>query len=371
MNRFTAELKKIAVIIANDPRSLAAGIIAPSLVLIMFSLLFGGLSPMPVGIVDNDRGSWGRRLEKEILSQISPLGDIPYFGKKETDYTKSLAEFEKGILTGVLVIPEDFSSCMEHHDKPHIVYHLNNFNTDFAKNMRLYLEEGIYSFYRKYYRDIDIEIEERFAAQAQVEWVDIIAVGTLLLAFAIGGMFNYLYVFFKEKLYGTLLLYRVAPRSPLLSFSARIIAAFLSSLLAGLFNALLACLLLNLNLFAYLPHMGTAVFLTVITYISWAVLLSLFMDNFYGAVMAAMGGAMILWFFSGGFTMAVPEQPVLLFIYRIIPNSYALDVMRGIVFGSNAADGTLDYIVLTGTAAVSFSFAVWAFRSRVWKRPAA
>lgn len=94
MKLFRAELKKIGIIVRSDPRSILAGLIAPSLVLILFSLLFGGLSPFPLGIVNKDAGPWGARLEQEILGQVSPLGDIPYFAKKETEERAAVQAFE-------------------------------------------------------------------------------------------------------------------------------------------------------------------------------------------------------------------------------------------------------------------------------------
>lgn len=268
-----------------------------------------------------------------------------------------------------MIIPEQFSQRLISRQNPSCTYYLNNYNTDFAKNMRLYLQEGIYGFYKKYYEDVNVEIRETISAPAQVEWVEIIAVGTLLLAFIIGGMFCYLYVFLKEKQYGTLIVYQTAPHDPLASFLARGAAALLSSLLAGLFNALLIYRLLGFNVFDSLPSFMPAVFLTVTIYISCAAVFSLFIDHFYGAIIGSMGGAMVLWFFSGGFHTAVPEQPVLLFIYRILPNSYALDIMREILFGAGQLNIYANYGILLVMTAFSFVWAMILYRSKLGKSP--
>ena len=368
MMLFFAELKKDFIIILNDPRSLLAGIIAPSLVLIIFTLLFGGLSSTPISIINNDNGPWGTQLEEMILTQISPLGEIPYFANKETNYNEAAKKYKNELITGIIIIPEDFSQRLENGQEPEITYYLNNFDTDFAKNMRLYLLEGIYAFYREYYSDINIDIEEEFSVPVQVEWVDIIAIGTLLLAFIIGGMFSYLFIFFKEKQYGTLIIYNIAPRSPFASFIARIIIALICSLLAGMINALLILWILHINVFIYLPIIGGAIFFTVMIYISITALLSIFMKDFYSAVMLSMGVAMVLWFFSGGFNVNVPENPILLVIYRIVPNSYALDIMRGAIFKTNNLSNAISYNVLLYMMIASLICAVYFYINKLWKK---
>jgi ABC-2 type transport system permease protein len=369
MRLFAIEMKKILLIVRRDPRSLLAGIIAPSAALVILYLFFGNFGSIPIGLVDEDVGVWGARLEKCVLDQVSPLGQGPYFERAESGRDKALELFAAGRLAGVLIIPGDFSARVEQHDNPACTYHINNYNSDFAKNMRLYMEEGILAFYSSYYDQVDIRIEEVVTASAQVEWIDIIAVATLLLAFLIGAMFNYLYVFFRERSHNTLILYQVAPRSPLPSFAARAVVALLSSVVAGLFNALLVWLLLGLDLFHLLPSVAPAVGLSALVYLSAAALLSLFVKSFYGTVMGAMGGAMVLWFFTGGLNDATPENWLLVAIFRALPNSYALDIMRGRAFGSSSLDNRLDYLVLVIMAVGWLLAAVLLYRRRMWRRP--
>jgi len=371
MNLFLAELKKALVVVRRDPRSVLAGIIAPSAALVILFLFFGCFGSIPIGIVNEDTGPWGARLEESVLSQISPLGEAPYFRQTVTEREESLSLFENGKLAGVLVIPADFSHRVEAGERPNCDYYLNNYNTDFAKNMRLYLQEGILAFYETWYAGFDIEVSEVVSASAQVEWIDIIAIGTLLLAFVIGGMFNYLYVFYRERQNGTMLLYQVAPQQPVPSFCARVVVALMSSILAGLCNALLIRLLLGYSVFGLLVSFAPPVLLAALVYISGAAILSLFVRSFFGAIMGAMGGAMLFWFFTGGLSATVPESGLLLAVYRTFPNSYALDLMRGMAFGTANLGNGIDYSVLVGMALVSLGVAVIQYRRLMWRRPVA
>lgn len=369
MSLFAAELKKTLLITLHDPRSVLAGVIAPSAALVILFLFFGGFGSIPIGIVNDDPGPWGAQFEESILAQVSPLGQEAYFDRTHSLREESLSLFESGKLAGVLLIPPDFSDRIEGGNEPVCEYYINNYNTDFAKNMRLYLEEGVLAFYQSDYPGFEVRIDEIVSAPTQVEWIDIIAIGTLLLAFLIGGMFNYLYVFYRERQHGTMILYQAAPRGSIPSFCARIVVAALSSVLAGLVNALLILLLLGYNVFGLLTSFAPAVFLAALVYICGAAILGLFVRSFFGAIMGAMGGAMVFWFFTGGLTNGAPESGILLVVYRAFPNSFALDLMRGTAFGKTLLENTTDYAVLLAMAAVWLTAAIVLYGRRMSHRP--
>ncbi|MBN1410374.1 MAG: ATP-binding cassette domain-containing protein [Spirochaetales bacterium] len=221
-----------------------------------------------------------RRIAEEAGVNVAAINY--HFGSKEVLIKKAIDSLsfsvEKGEIFGILgpngagktTIIKQIMGLLAP-DRGEITVLGFNPQKDWEK-MRLYFQEGIATFYGTYYKDIKIVTREYISAPTQVEWVDIIAVGTLLLAFIIGGMF--------------------------------------SSLLCG---------------------------------------------------------AMILWFFSGGFNTSVPEQPVPPFIFCFVPNSYGLDVMRGILFGSEHLGSLLNHGVLLGMCLVSLSCAVFFYRSRLWK----
>jgi ABC-2 type transport system permease protein len=367
MALFWIEIRKLFLLFRADPKSVGGGFIAPSLMLVMFYLIFGHLAPFPLAIINQDAGSWGTTLEESMLTQISPLGNIPYFTKHAyTTVEEALSAYEQGHLVGVLVIPSDFSERLERENSPSIDYHLNNANADFAKNLRLYLQEGILHFYRSNYPQVQVTVEEVYDAPVQVEWIVIIASGVWLLAFVIGGMFNVLYLYFKEVQHKTLVEYHLAPRSIVPSFFARISFAFGVSLSTGMLNAALILLLVRVNVFPFFLRLLPVFALTAFTYIFAACLFSLHMRNFYGVVLGAMFGAVLLWFISGGMVHA-RATGILGLIAGCIPNIYALQVVRGILFDPQQAHYFTNLGILTLFFMVTFLAALWSYRRILWK----
>jgi ABC-2 type transport system permease protein len=79
MIRFFIEFKKNLLLFKADPKPLAAGIIAPSIIIIAFTLLFGGIAPFPLGIINYDKGPEGEKLIECFDKPINPLGGKNYF----------------------------------------------------------------------------------------------------------------------------------------------------------------------------------------------------------------------------------------------------------------------------------------------------
>ena len=60
MRVFAAELRKLLLRLRADPRSLMAGIIAPTVILIVFAITFGDFTSLKLAYVNEDRGHRGR-----------------------------------------------------------------------------------------------------------------------------------------------------------------------------------------------------------------------------------------------------------------------------------------------------------------------
>ena len=63
-------------------------------------------------------------------------------------YLRQFDLYAQGKVNGVVVVGERFSADLQNGKNTSIEYHFNNYNTDMAKNLRLYLTEGILDFYR-------------------------------------------------------------------------------------------------------------------------------------------------------------------------------------------------------------------------------
>lgn len=365
MSLYTNELRKLWSIFLADPKPLAAGIVAPSLILICFSLVFGNFASIPLAIVNEDSGPEGGLLEHEILTQISPLGNMPYFARSGDRLEEAQMDMRKGEIMGLLIIPADFTRRIDAGDKPSIHYVLRNYNTDIAKNLRLYLTEGIWAYYRERYPDIRVRITETQASGPQVQWVLIIASGSIVLAFILGGMFTYVYLFFKETTRHTICFYALGTGSLLVSFAARVTFALAVAMLTGTVNCVLAHLLTGAAVFGSTLLIFPALILTAVVYICFAALFTLVINDFYAANLISMFGSVLIWFLAGGLHGGRPTDPILGFLAAITPNSYAQDIVSFALFQMHHDSPWFNYVVLTIMTAVAISAAGFMYKRRL------
>ncbi|AKK11115.1 ABC transporter permease [Corynebacterium uterequi] len=341
MRLFIEELKKLLRLTRRDPKSLAAGIIAPTVVLLVFALTFGNFAAFAIGIVNHDAGPEGEALAEAVLAQTSPLSDQPYFTLAETDAHRAATLYHDGALSAVLTIPPDFSDRLAAGDPATVDYALNNYNSDLAKNLRLYLDEGILAFYEQRMPGMDLEITRDIAVSAQLDWFSIIAVGVFLLAFLMGAMFNFLYLFNKERDYATLSEYRLASASLLPSFGARITVALFAGSLAAVVNALLTWALTSVNILRHSLEIAGPLLVTALAFVSFAALVSLLVPKFSGAAMLSMVATVVIWFLSGATTSVKYAAGELQAVSLALPSSYALSQIRSIVFDVDHSAGGL------------------------------
>ena len=339
MRVFAAELKKLLILFRADPKSLAAGIIAPTIILIIFALTFGDFNPLKLAWVNEDRGPYGAMLEEAVFSQISPLGDRPYFEEFAAGYEQAIELYNQGKVNGVIVVGEDFSSALSGGGSASIDYIFNNYNTDMAKNLRLYLDEGILAFYRAADPGVRIEVEERLNVETQLPWFDIIAVAVFLLAFLLGSMFNMLYLFYKEKVDETLCEYRLSPNGIWASLLARVLVALLAGTITALVNAALAYVISGVNIAAFLPGIIPTLLVLGVTYVFFAEIAALLSDSFSGAAVFTMASTVVLWFLSGATASIKYSTGILRAIALAIPNTYGLSRIRGEIFAMDPSVG--------------------------------
>ena len=339
MRVFLAELNKLLILYRADPKSLAAGVIAPTIILIIFALTFGDFNPLKLAWVNEDRGPYGAMLEEAVFSQISPLGDRPYFEEFAAGYDAAMELYNQGKVNGVIVVGEDFSSELSGGGSASIDYIFNNYNTDMAKNLRLYLDEGILAFYRAEDPGVQIEVEERLNVEAQLPWFDIIAVAVFLLAFLLGSMFNMLYLFYKEKVDETLCEYRLSPNGIWASLLARVLVALLAGTITALVNAALAYVISGVNIAAFLPGIIPTLLVLGVTYVFFAEIAALLSDSFSGAAVFTMASTVVLWFLSGATASIKYSTGILRAIALAIPNTYGLSRIRGEIFAMDPSVG--------------------------------
>lgn len=362
MRRFVIEFRKLVRLFRADPRALASGIIAPTALLLVFWITFGNMAPLNVAVINQDEGPRGAQLAAHILEQESPAGNRPYFVSPSSDSEEAFRLYEAGKIAGVVVISPDFSQRLDAGQQPAVDFHFNNYSSDMAKNMRLYLQEGIVAFYADELEGYDLRLEERFAVDSQVNWMDLISIGVFSLAFLIGSMFSLLYLIFTERVLGTTIDYALSPQSPWPFWLARLLFSLLLGALAASLNGLLIWLLTGLNVFALAGAILPSVLLVTGIWMGIAALLGLGMRQLAGAAAGAMAGVVIAWFLGGGPSPVRYLAGAQRVVAEVVPNTWALDLSRAAAF-EYPLDGVLvRYLLLSLTFVVMMTLATLAYR---------
>ncbi len=343
MKMIIAELKKLLHLFRADPKSLGAGILPPTVVLLAFFITVGSFSSIDISIVNNDSGPYGAVLEQSLLSEKSPLGNQPYFENEELSLEETKTKFEDETLYAYVVIPEDFSKKFGEGKMPEIQYCFNNYNTDIAKNLRLYFAEGLLHFYKVTDSSVQIQVDEKMNAPKQIPWFDIIASSVFMLAFLLGVVTNTLYLLSMEKQHGTLLLYQLAPNNILPGIVSRILVALLTGCIAAAVSALFIYLLTGISYLPYVWGILPALLLMGTLYSLLAMVVGLYVDSFAGSIVFSLLCTLVFWFLSGATFSIQNNTGILQTIGEFIPNTYALSHIRGIIFSMDPSIGSVSY----------------------------
>lgn len=343
MRFFIAELKKLLLLFRSDPKSVGAGIIPPTVVLIAFFITVGSFSSINISILNYDEGSYGAVLEESILAEKSPLGDQAYFKALELDEEETRKKFEAEELYAYVVIPQNFSQVLANGGTPEVEYHFNNYNTDIAKNLRLYLAEGVLRFYLETDPNLQMEVVEEMNVPKQLPWFDIIASSVFMLAFLLGVVVNTLYLLSMEKRNGTMQSYQLAPNNVLPSIGARAVVSLLAGTVTATINGIFIYLLTGNNYFPYVLQLLPALLIIGLTYIFIAIVIGLYVDSFAGSIISALLGTVLLWFLSGATFSIKNNTGILRTVGEFIPNTYALSHIRGVLFSMDPSIGSVSY----------------------------
>ena len=365
MRMFLAELKKLLLLFRADPKSIGAGIMPPTIILLAFFITVGNFSSIEISIINNDIGVYGEILEESILSEKSPLGDKAYFEEVELSLEEAEEKFSTEELYAYIVIPEDFSQVLQNGGTPDVEYYFNNYNTDVAKNLRLYLSEGVLKFYKTTDDGIKIEVAEAMNVDKQLPWFDIIASGVFMLSFLLGVVINTLYLLSMERRNGTIQNYQLAPNNVFPSIAARAVVALLSGTIASTVNGVIIYFLTGKNYLPYVLEILPALIIVGLTYICFAIVIGLYVDSFAGSIVTSLIGTALIWFLSGATFSIKNNTGILRAVCEWIPNTYALSHIRGTIFGMDPSIGSISYAAGWGIMSIylmaALSLAFYAY----------
>jgi ABC-type multidrug transport system permease subunit len=339
----------------RDPITALGGVIPPSLILIAFSLLFGGRLSFKIALVNQDTGPYGRILRETFASVISPLNNVPYYSVTELKEEQAFEAYQAYEVDGIWIIPADFSDRFVRSQTPKIEMYFHNYNDDRAKNHRIYSAEVMWAFYQRIEMPHPpLMLDEQYPLPTMIDWVPIIAVGVALLSACLGSIFNMYALTYKEQISGLTLEFGLAPRSLLWVWFPKVLLALVFGLISSTFFLIVIYVWLGFSARNFLLAAWLLISLVCLFWIGIAAVIGMRSKNYMAGALGVVLGAIIIFFIGGGMGLIRFRAEEVLTIAWLFPNTYAIDPLRDLVlFHTWPIDWLRTWVTLGGFALIS------------------
>jgi len=343
----------------------------PLLIMLLFSAIFGREIPFTanVGVVDFDQTNM-----TETLIQIINETDI-FNVRMFNDRQKAVDELKNGGVRAVLVFPENFELNITAGKTTYVNLYVDETSPDVAQTVR----SGIQAIFAEFNKELRSEwaenakqflnvtlpetpIEVIESIDAMVEPVTLnekepmrrevkgykeaILPGILTYPFLFSSMAGATSAIVDERLRGTLKRIRASPAHPLSILWGKTLAALTQTAISILLLASLAYVLLNPKVNWDIPLLALIMFLGSINGIAIGLLISSIARSPTEASNAAVTMGVVLQFFVGMYFPVEFLPGYLQLVSKVIPMTYAADIMRDVMLKNAGFAETLPTLTL-------------------------
>lgn len=333
-------LKKELKIWIRTPRVILPTIFAPLVIFFALNMIFGNIMPIRLGVVNEDGKEYSYNLINAIKQLESPLGG-KYINVYLMDGKKAEETFSKEELLNYIIIPEGFSDSIKNSNGGSIKLVINNFSTDYSKNVRLYLKEAITVFYNTVYdKDISIDITDAYSPSQKVNWIQSIAIGIICLSIIIGGMFNGFFSILSEYDFSTLKEIQLSTKPISVVIAAKKTYAVMGSMISGIILYLATGFVAKSWIGGHIWLILLIFLMLSLVYINLGMFLSILIKKVPMASFTCMMLALISFFIGGGMESIKYADKASQIIASIMPLNYCVDSLRRIIL-YNLVDRTV------------------------------
>lgn len=347
----------------RDPKVFAASLLAPLVLLLAFNLIFGRGSAINIAVTDLDRTRVSQRLVELIAAKDSQLGG-KYFRVIPLNQAEGERLFGQGRLLAWLTIPGGFGADLAAHRDSTLVLALDNYMSDFAKNVRLYLNEAFADLYGEAYPDARFTIVERHEAGTKISWIGSIGMGLVGLSIVLAGMFNGFNALLSEYRSHTVKTLLLSPRPLLDVFTAKMTCAVIGAMGSGALMLGTLRLLTGLPLGRGLAGFLLLSFLAAFTYANLGLIIALFIRRYMPAAAVSMVFGVTSWFLSGSLGSLKLYNRVIQAIAAFLPITYAQEGLRGLLLYGDARALWVNAGLLATALVVTLAALAMAVRKR-------
>lgn len=311
----------------RDPKVFAASVLAPLALLLAFNLIFGKGSAIHLAVTDLDGSPASQRLVALVGAKESQLGGT-YFKVIPVELDEGERLFAQHRLLAWLTIPRGFGENLQGRRESNLQLALDNYNSDFAKNVRLYLNEAFADLYKEAYPEVRFTIEERHESGVKISWINSIGMGLTGLSIVLAGLFNGFNGLLSEYRNRTVKILLLTPLPLPYVLFAKVIYATLGAILSGFL------ILSTLHLITGLPiarGLGSFILiaaLAALTYVNLGMIIGLFVRRYMAAAAMSMVFGVTSWFLSGSLGEMQLYSRLIRGIAGFLPITYAQEGLR-------------------------------------------
>ncbi|MCL5046654.1 MAG: ABC transporter permease, partial [Actinobacteria bacterium] len=321
----------------RDPKVFAASVLAPLVLLLAFNAIFGKGRAWGIAVTDLDGSRASGRLLELIGAKDSELGG-KYFRVVPVGPEERERLYAEGRVLAWLAIPKGFGENLQERRESTLTLGIDNYNSDFAKNIRLYLNEAFVDLYGETYPEVRFAIEQRREAGAKVGWIDSIGMGLTGLAIVLAGMFNGFNGLLSEYQTQTIKSLLLSPRSLTFIFGAKAVYAAFGAVLSGSLMLVVLRLITGLPLAHGLAGFLLLAALTGLIYVGLGMIIGLFIRRYMPAAAVSMVFGVTSWFMSGSLGELRLYNHVIQVIAAFLPITYTQEGLRGLLlYGTGSA----------------------------------
>jgi ABC-2 type transport system permease protein len=326
-------------------------IIIPINYLILFTIIAASGARAPIAVVMRDHGPAAQAL-------VSSMRNARSFKLHVVGAKQAAQMFDAGTAVGIVTVPASLDADLRVGRRVALPVTLNNLNVDFTNDIRRALPLSINAYIEAHYpRQLPVRTREVDLHRTEAGFLQYVAVSSLVIAVALGGMLQAGTLAAREFETGTLKMLLLAPADRLAVQCGRILAGMVLGL-----PPILLLLAITVGVIGITPaNIGELLLDTVVV-----LFLFVAIGNLVGnlvrrrpAVIPLCAGIGTPLFAAGGAFIPVTwEHPVISVIAHAMPTYYALAVFHHAFYAvSSTPQGTLVNLgALLAMAVITIAF---------------
>jgi ABC-2 type transport system permease protein len=368
MRRVYAVLERDIRKFSRNPVIMVMAVVMPIAYLIILGNSFQGkLKGLPVAVVNQDDGYWGRRLDERLKAvTVGPKTvTITYL----SDQGAAVEGVREGTYKGAVIVPPDFSRRMDLGTGPEVGIFVDNTDQISEGAMTDALTQAV-----KAIRDLYVPVRpDRTVVQArrvelykQVDYDQSLVPGVVVMAMFMGTMITGVFNLVMDRFLGVDEAILMTPVTKMDIVGGLVISGFVITLIMATIVYIVSALITGITIFGSVPRFMGILSVLALTTLGLLSMMFLMLGRAnHPRIVGVFSGFMnVIFFFPSGAVYPVQSFPRWLQVFaKVNPEYYAVHALKSIMFKGNLLSAVYgDILFLICFLCVMMSLAVVTFK---------